>query len=485
MKFAQSRVSSLRFFLALPLLLTVALVSFALVPGASRASAASAPAPWSDSLSEYGMPATPTIWEPNNWDVQVHTRDMNHTGSSGNITHMADHGSGCEGPPLQHQISTWQQAVFICRNHVMTAIADEGYGEVTMTPDRMADWSNGPVTIGFSVSTLHTSQRDWITVDITPFSEQLALPFSEGGVDLQGMPAHYIEARVDNCDGGKTIWRMVRESNEVGNSFGDQQSVSDCVEDVTGIKPSAATRTPFEMVISQTGFIFRVATSSPVAGGKVLMQGNWTKPLTFSRGVVQFSHHSYNPAKCDSCTPDTWHWSNFSISNAVQYTLLRPTDHRIVAEPGDVVTFAAPAPNGSFLKFAGIGEIKVSYDGGKTYHVAQKPPMDASLFHDEHFTSYLDPVPPGAQQAIFKVSGGWYGPGMARDFSIVSESLEAVAPLNPAPAATSAVSAKKTAATPKGISVSQTVALVIGGVLGLALALLVVVLRLRRRPQPR
>src|SRR5262245_57728965 len=202
----------------------------------------------------------------------------------------------------------------------------------------------------------------------------------------------------------------------------------------TGVLQSAVARTPFELVISQSGYLFRVAATAPVGGGKALLQRDWTKPLTFTRGVAQFSQHSYNPSKCEGCHPNTWHWSNFSISSALPYTLLRPSDTRVVTQPGGSVRFAAPAPAGSFLKFAALGSAQVSYDGGKTYSAAQKPPLDASLFHEEHATNYLTAVPAGARSVEVKLAGGWYGPGMARDFSIVSESLESGSPPTQPPA---------------------------------------------------
>jgi hypothetical protein len=374
------------------------------------------------------MPSTPQEWRPSNWDVQIHTRGMQL--DSGNEAHNADHGADCSAPPATHFVNTWQQAVYICHNHVMTAIADEGYGEVVLTPDHMADWSAGPVTIGFSVSTQRTSARDWITVDVSPFGEQLALPFDFGGTDLQGMPAHYIElnANMSQWNTVQTNWQMVRE--QAGNSFGDiQASEWPYFEDATSIPMSATVRTPFELIISSAGYTFRVAPSSPIAGGKVLLQGKWSKPLTFTQGVVQFAHHSYNPFKCDvtsvRCYPDTWHWSNFSISSAVPYPLLRPIDHQVVTQPGGVVTFAQGAPAGSFLKFQAIGSVQVSYDGGKTYSAAKKPPMDAALAKSDNsiWTNYLTPVPQGATSVLVRVTGGWFGNGVARDFSIVSESL--------------------------------------------------------------
>jgi hypothetical protein len=414
-----------------PLIVTVALaLSVLLTPRGVQAATVA----WSDSLAEYGMPSSPQMWQPSNWDVQTHTRDMENAGSSID-SHAADHGGDCAAPPATHTINTWQQAVFACHSHVMTAIADGGYGEVVLTPDHLADWSAGPVTIGFSVSTQRTTARDWLAITLTPFGEQLSLPFDFGEVDLQGNPAHYIELNSGMGDNGDTKWQMYRE--QAGNSFGDLQGEEyPYFSASTGIQPSTVTRTPFELTISKAGYTFRVAPSSPVGAGKVLLSGAWSKPLTFSQGVVQFAHHSYNPTKCDvvalSCKADTWHWSDFSISQAVQYTMLRPVDHQVVTQPGGVVTFGSPAPAGSLLKFAAIGNVQVSYDGGKTYSAAQKPPMDASLFHEEHFTNYLTPVPVGATSVLFKLTGGWYGQGMARDFSVMSLSASG----SPAPSPT-------------------------------------------------
>jgi hypothetical protein len=420
-------------------LVVVALVSFALLGSSPHAQAAPlAPAPWSDSLAEVGMPAAPAQWQPGNFDVQIHTRDQN-TGS-GNDAHQADHGADCSAPPAQHAVSGWQSAVFACHAHVMTSIQSDGYGEVVVTPNQLADWSGGPVTIGFSVSTQRTTSRDWITVDVSPFAEQLALPFDFGDVDLAGMPRHYVELRsgLDDWNGkAQTNWHVVREA--AGNDFGDDQGGEwPYFEDATGIPPSAVTRTPFELTISASGYSFRVGPSSPVAPGKVLLSGGWSKPLTFTQGVVQFAHHSYNPLKCDvvavKCIADTWHWSDFSISRAVPYTLLRPLDHQVVNDPGGVVTFAQGAPAGSFLKFAAIGSVQVSYDGGATYTAAKAAPLDGYGSAVEHFNSYLSPVPAGATTARLKLAGGWYGPALARDFSLVSLSTSGAPAPTPTPA---------------------------------------------------
>jgi hypothetical protein len=247
------------------------------------------------------------------------------------------------------------------------------------------------------------------------------------------MPKHYIElkAGLEDYNGIQTNWHLTRES--AGNDFGaEENSEWPYFEEATGIPMSATVRTPFEFTFDQTSYTFRVGPGSAISPGKVLFSGKWQKPLTFSRGVVQFMHHSYNPNKCDvfalKCAPDTWHWSDFNISNAVQYTLLRPTDHQVVNDPGGVVTFAAPAPAGSYLKFTAIGVVQVSYDGGKTYTAAQHSLLDGYAFDQSRFNSYVTPVPVGVTSVQFKLSGDWYGPGYARDFSLISQSFNGAPP---------------------------------------------------------
>ena len=286
--------------------------------------------PWSDSLG-LGVPTAPQRWDGGaNFDIQVHTRDDYDVG---NDAHLADHGSDCGPPPMQHEITGWQDAVFICKDHVMTSILNGGYGEIVLTPDQMADWSGGPVTISWSVSTWRTSKRDWLTLSVTPFDKQLALPFNIGGVDLHGMPQDFIQLEQGSFNDG-TQWLM----EQGANSF-DWQRINEewpLFNDQTGIKDSKATRTPFEFTFDRHSYLFRVAPNAPVGAGTVIMKGVFPHDLDFTRGVVQFAQHSYNAEKCaegpmldqPTCTDGTWHWSNFGISNAVSYSMAKPTDNR-------------------------------------------------------------------------------------------------------------------------------------------------------------
>jgi hypothetical protein len=379
--------------------------------------------PWSDKLA-LGAPGTPQRWDGGaNFDIQVHTRDDYDVG---NDAHLADHGADCGAPPAQHQIVGWQDAVFICRDHIMTSILNGGYGEIVVTPDQVADWADGPVTISWSVSTWRTSKRDWITVSVTPFEKQLALPFDVGGVDLHGMPHQFIELETA-ADRDQTQWKL-QESDLNSFNWSDVQFEYPTFPQQTGIQDSKAVRTPFEFTFDRHSYVFRVAPSAPVGAGKVILQGTWVHDLDFTRGVVQFAQHSYNSEKCGegpmldqpTCTGGTWHWSNFGISHAVSYYLAKPTDNRVVADPGGVVSFADPAPRGAYLKFAAVGNVAVSFDGGATYQPAVMADQNPDETRYEQWNNYLTPVPAGVRQAHIRLTR-ISGPPMARDFSLISQ----------------------------------------------------------------
>jgi hypothetical protein len=148
--------------------------------------------------------------------------------------------------------------------------------------------------------------------------------------------------------------------------------------------------------------------------------------LAWTRGVVQLSHHSYNPTKhCTpspvlACVADTWHWSNFYISNAVPFTLLRG-DPQVVHGAAGVVTFPAPAPKSAFVRFAAVGSIDISLDGGKTWQPATHQAESRHVL--AHFSSYWMPVPTGTTSISLRGHNSQGGhPWWIRDVSIWSTS---------------------------------------------------------------
>ena len=348
-----------------------------------------------------GDPATPQPWRPSDWDLIVHSRDQNFWTQLGSTT--AQHGPDCGPPPATHPTSSYPDAVFICRNHMMTAFSPGGYGEIEFAPNQVADWTNGPAVISWHQSTFRTSPRDWTDIFVTPFDENLVLP-AHTDVDLRGRPRDAIHVEMSDAV-NPTTFRGTLIDDFKGT---DITTAAAALEKVT--PPSAVTRTHFQLEISRTHVRFGIPET-----------GTWwidrdVPSLKFTEGIIQLGHHSYTPDKeCTptpgvlSCTGNTWHWSDFSVSSAVPFTMLRTP----VSQPGahvshdtsPLVEFEAPAPPNSHLRFAAVGRISVSFDGGKTWRVANPQPSEGNQdgsYTENTTLSYWVPVPAGATGVTFR-----------------------------------------------------------------------------------
>ncbi|MGB4872309.1 MAG: hypothetical protein WBP47_19800, partial [Candidatus Promineifilaceae bacterium] len=142
-----------------------------------------------------GDPAQPTPWNPTNWDITVHSRDVDTWDAI--ETMQGAHGPNCEPPPAAHTVSAYEDTVFQCKNHMMTAINAGGYGLIYLTPNQMVDFADGEAVISFDVSTLRTSGRDWIDVWVTPFDDNLQLALQDYLPDLSGEPRNAIHIAMD------------------------------------------------------------------------------------------------------------------------------------------------------------------------------------------------------------------------------------------------------------------------------------------------
>jgi hypothetical protein len=387
-----------------------------------------------------GAPAIPTPWHPANWDVTVHSRDVP-TFTSLQLTH-AGHGTDCSAPPASHDISSYDDAVFLCRDHMMTAIKAEGYGVIYLTPNAMVDFSAGEAVVRFDMSTERTSLRDWVDLWVTPFDENVQLVGDIGPVDLNGQPRHAVQVRMGEFNGATTFrGNVIRDFNsqEIGRNDGLA---------LPGIVvPSASVRTTFEMRISRTHLKFGIPALD------AWWVDNNFADLGWSSGVVQIGHHSYNPEKdCIACTANTWHWDNVSISPAIPFTILNADRRAVGSATSAAVSFASGAPANSFLRFAGIGSnLALSFDGGSSW---QTPRLQAfeQLLGAEHFRSYWTAVPEGTRSVQFKGSDWFGGPWRAQNIGIWGTSLTpgtaTFPPSTPAPtsAPTSAPSAPPPAA---------------------------------------
>lgn len=243
------------------------------------------------------------------FDVQVHSRGVRPWSA---LTGMhAQHGGDCSGPPKAHATTSYEGAVFICNDHLMTAINGDEYGLIVLTPNRMLNVASGG-SIAFDLSTERMSRRDWWDIMITPWAENLALPLLSDlsqGVDLQGPPRNAILIATDNAQGAPVL-KIVR--NGVVQRYGSGESVLPFNHDVASDTNQAAVRQPFRFTIGNGRMRFE-RLASPTA--RALLFWDVAATATFPTGIVQFAHHSYDPSKDEAGVPATWHWDNLAITN--------------------------------------------------------------------------------------------------------------------------------------------------------------------------
>ncbi len=352
-----------------------------------------------------GAPATPQPWSSPAWEITVHSRDVD---TWEQLEPMeAVHGPDCAPPPATHTVSSYEGAVFPCRDHRMTAISAAGYGAIYLTPNQLLDFSQGEAVIRWDMSTLRSSGRDWVDLWITPFEDNLQLPL-DMEVDLSGPPRNAIHLRMDFNRGlftGAVYREFVR--TELG------QAGWESYEDF--LTPDAKRRDTFEVRVS------RDHLRMGMPGYNYLWVDSALPDLGWSQGVVQLGHHSYNPTKdCESpCGPNTWHWDNIQISPAQPFTLIKADRRYVDSELLKPVALSQPVPEGAFLRFAGIGEdLEVSFDGGQSWQPAQRQAQDATFLKAEHFQSYWTPIPPGVSQVQFRGESWYGGDWNIRDISV-------------------------------------------------------------------
>src|SRR5579859_949961 len=367
-----------------------------------------------------GVASTPQEWVPqavNDWDVVVHSRD-NHLGLN---TFQGAHGADCGAYPATHTISTFDGAVYICRNHLMTAVDALGYGEIVLTPAQMVDFSQG-ATVQISTTSLRTNDRDFISFQLTPFGENLVYPLDYGFPDGQGEPKDGLE--ISTGEGIPTYFNV-----DVYRGFQDTElqpfyiggnSVEECVGSA-GV--SATRRDVYQMQLTST----HLRLVMLVNGVPCTLFDHDVPNLGFSQGVFQIAHHNYTPFKAmsDNCTaavpctlgtPNTWHWSDFSITNPVPFTMLRGDQALTGASPvAPTVNFAEPAPAGSYLRFAGFAQrhsVQVSLNGGPFQAATEQAESgskgDGSV-DDYHDLNYWMAVPAGTKSVTFKAQSNWSG----------------------------------------------------------------------------
>jgi hypothetical protein len=379
-------------------------------------------------MTGMGMAAAPQPWMPSDFAITKHFRQTSGNvgngwgppADGGNEPMTADHGAACEGPPATHQIGTgYADIVFICHDHVMTAINSGAYGEVIFQPAQLVDFTNGPATVSISVSTRVTADRDWIDWLFVPFDEQLAVNTDDNDPENYKLPRDSVQVLEHNYS-----FNIAKAFETVGGA--QTQLSTDWWTNLNDLTPaSAVTRTPITFVISRTHLTVSAA-------GHTFVDDQFPTPLPFTQAVFQTAHHDYNPTK-DGGAPNTWHWSNLSISSAVPYYLnmAMPDAAGDYSWLGQQITFA-PAPSDAHLRFQWFSAnnalhatgASISFDGGASWVPLAEQTLANAPTGGVSAINIWQPVPQGATHAILRGPAGWY----ARDFYVMAANGVASAP---------------------------------------------------------
>jgi hypothetical protein len=379
--------------------------------------------------SDVTIPMAPAPWKPAGWSVVRHQRDPR---SWYEIEPMAAwHGTSCQRPddavePL-HRVSGYDDMVFLCRNHMMTANNSSDYGVIYITPGYQADFSAGTAVVRFDVATKRESLRDWIDLWLTPYEDNLVAPLDATLPDLQGEPRRAVHLRMATDRASAFTALVTSDFATTELPVADTTSYETAFA-ARRLAPSATRRDTFELHISRTHVKFGMPrynlwwVDADIPGG-----------LDWSRAVMQFGHHSFRPIPGQG-GPTTWHWDNIGAAPATPFTIIR-ADRRYVdgSTPAGAVTFPTAAPANAFLRAAVFGTFEVRFAGADRL-LADWQPVQLQAQRElapNRFAAAWMPIPPGTTRAEFRatparVKGGrnttaW----MARDIEIWAEPLTA------------------------------------------------------------
>ena len=385
-----------------------------------------------------GTPAAPQAWTPggvNDWDLMA-TTDFP-SDQAGSME--GGYGPDCSPPPASHPVKALADSAYICRNQLMTAIngggdAPKTYGGVFFSPAHLADFSAGTSSISWQVSTQRSSPTDWWDVWLTPMDENLVAPVGTGEAPaFNGPPADAIHVRVDNgtCPGsGQPANLGIVNGVPIGTIFDvevyanhrsrhiDGPRSPPCLEAIQGrIGPETISRLRLEVSQHRVKFSAAGATGSPVVYADAQVD------LPFRQAVVQFVHHSLDPAHACTqgghCGPNTYQWTNVSINPSMPFTMLRLNGIAAIHGQPATVRLPQPAPAGAHLRFYAFGSIGVGFDGRPAQAAVPQRGQQAGTGE----ASYWTPVPEGTTTITVSGSGAGGLPWWVLDVSVWAPGL--------------------------------------------------------------
>lgn len=418
-----------------------------------------------------GNPSSPLrFWndspQATNWDVVANQSDTGATGANENgdfSNPHAHHGTDCSAPLdannklVTHPISNIHDAVFICKDHLMTSLL-AGYALVYLTPNQLLDLNQGETTVRFDMTTFSSSGRDWVDMWITPFQDNYVLPLERWNAPYNGEPKNAVHIRTDGNNDGSPHWEgeIYRNHNEEGfngggvNDFygGFKSAIERSGAKDNGLpaQVSPKRRDTFELRISKTGAkmcLVSVNVEPPVPTNQCFFDAKFSDlGANYSNALIQFGHHAYNPQK--DCTPsglngnymqvgclaNTWHWDEFKISQSKQFTIIKPVPGSPKFITKDMsLTLNSATPANSYLRFAAVaGNVEVSFNNGASWTTI--PRRDQVRNSPEHFSNYWGAIPQGVKTIKFRGTNAadWLPRFVVEHVAVYSTDQSVVAP---------------------------------------------------------
>lgn len=355
-----------------------------------------------------GWFAQPIMQGTSGWDLAPEPMD-------------AQHDMTCAPPPATHRITTYEESVYSCKNHLMTAMNPPSHGTangvITLQPDHLVDLSGGSARVSVDVSTLSPSAGDWWEIWITPPEDALVAP-SDHWFHQAGPPRRALHFKV--FDSGP-IKRWQGKAFDNYAYAGGVENTWEAAQIQNIVTRSDTRRDTYEVRID--GNTVRMLVENHGSGELVQVdEFDFREGLLGDSAVVQFVHASYEPEKNGKvgCTlancPDitssaTWHWDNAEIEPAIPYTLIGVRPWQVWSgSDSNRIDLDAPAPSDAemvFVAFSKGNAPEMSFDGGATWTRAEyvrgpNDPSYAGWGGDPDLLTYRVPVPAGATSALVR-----------------------------------------------------------------------------------
>jgi hypothetical protein len=341
----------------------------------------------------------------------------------------AQHGQDCAPPPAFHNISTLDKTIFMCKDHLMTAIDCCGRGldaMVTLQPNHLVDLSKGEAVVRVDVSTRSKSASgDWWEIWLTPWDDQLVNPMGTNTFHQGGPPRNSVMLIVQDFDTTSTSkgWgeavfdqngdEVLDHMRHLATGISDFVPFSDTRRDTYEIRITKEKIKKFIKSDGQMKFVSEFA----IPGG-----------FKANEAVVQFAQSNYRTRQdgggcSEDCgtLPNTWHWDNVEIYPAIPYKLVNAQEmyltqtERFNSLPKKV-TFKAAAPANARLIFRGWdmqNKPKISFDNGANWQVVNyvRPSPDTIGYNPPGIPdalSYSVAIPAGQTSVLMNGNGSCY-----------------------------------------------------------------------------